>query len=85
MVGAFNVGSIGLIYEPDFLTNQPGSEIQKNVREYAEGMEINVGDRLGTFYLGSTVVIVTESTFDFNKLTMHLGSKVRYGQMVQSV
>ena len=83
MVGAYNVGSMGLSYEPEFLTNHSLGVVRKEIKEYPEPKDIEVGARLGTFYLGSTVVVITESQIDFNQLAISLGSKVRYGQMVQ--
>lgn len=56
-VGATNVGKISLRFEPDFYSNQC-----KNVKflekEYPSPIEIKKGEELGTFHMGSTVVMV---------------------------
>ncbi len=54
MVGATNVGSIGLTFE-DLRTNKPGLSYSK---KKLDDVKLAKGERAGTFYLGSTVVLV---------------------------
>lgn len=54
MVGATNVGSIRLAYQ-DFLTNRGG---RRTVLEHQPPIEVERGEHLGTFELGSTVVVL---------------------------
>lgn len=64
MVAATNVGAITVTYDSSIRTNaNPGREvgpayIQK--KEYPNGIPVNAGDRLGTFHLGSTVILICQ-------------------------
>lgn len=82
LVGAFNVGSIGLEYDKEFRANSLIGKKDIAIKEYHNGIAIRAGDRLGTFYLGSTVVVVSSEKFDLNVLENPVGSKVRYGEAV---
>lgn len=65
MVGATNVGSMTMSYDPNIRTNGPK---KKGVvhRDYPEGRALQVGEELGVFNLGSTVVLLFEKSWDFN-------------------
>ena len=54
MVGATNVGSIGLSFE-ELRTNKSGQQFSK---KSFDDLSVDKGQELGTFYLGSTVVLV---------------------------
>ncbi len=64
MVGALNVGRIQIAARPDFFSN--GSARQRSLRGRREKLvlnkEIKACDELGTFMLGSTVVLVFDRT-----------------------
>ena len=59
-VGALNVGSISVVYD-DFVSNSfsrllnPTPTVKKKI--YDKPKEINCGEKLGTFNLGSTVIL----------------------------
>lgn len=59
MIGALNVGRMESPYWPGYVTNaferQLGADIA--VRPFLQPVEVKKGDELGTFMLGSTVVI----------------------------
>jgi phosphatidylserine decarboxylase len=55
MVGAFNVGRMVTPLLPDLVTNSGGSV---EPRQFMLDRQIGAGDELGTFMLGSTVVLV---------------------------
>lgn len=59
MVGAFNVGRMETPFWPGLATNgleqQIGAEMAQ--RSFKEPLDVKAGDELGTFLLGSTVVI----------------------------
>lgn len=65
-VGATNVGSISVIYD-DFVTNSCPKFFKKDtevhVRHYDSPKTVMKGDRLGTFHLGSTVVVLFPPKF----------------------
>jgi len=56
MVGATNVGKISLTFEPKFYTNLASSRSVRTFK-YQEKVQISVGDELGAFHLGSTVLL----------------------------
>lgn len=55
MVGATNVGKMTASFDPTIVTNQP---MDQSRREYDPGLKIQVGDELGIFHMGSTVVVL---------------------------
>ena len=58
MVGAANVGKMSLTFDP-LITN--GSRKERLERRYEKRVPIKKGERLGTFHLGSTVVLLLDS------------------------
>ncbi len=58
MVGAFNVGRVSLSFDPEFITHRFAREMQ--VKRYVSPLPIQKGEWLGTFHLGSTVVMIGE-------------------------
>lgn len=54
MVGATNVGKMTLSFDPEFITNQGQTQIHKK----ACNILIEKGAELGTFHMGSTVVML---------------------------
>ena len=85
MVGAYNVGSISLAnrYDRSLQTNcaQHKSDLKRHVcyrKKYPSKVTINPGDEVGTFHLGSTVVLIFESSkFHWS---VKPGEKVKMGQ-----
>jgi phosphatidylserine decarboxylase len=53
-VGALNVGSILLAFDPNLRTNRGGALVRRSY----EGVAVSRGDELGRFALGSTVVVL---------------------------
>ena len=84
MVGAANVGKMTLSFD-DTVTNNCclSSNSGKLVRDFS-GVNIGVGERLGTFNLGSTVVLLfeRESIAVIPELERCPGTKVKFGQLV---
>ena len=64
MVGAFNVGRMTTRLDPDFVTNAVSRQLgtSEGVREIAlkDAPQVNAGDELGIFMLGSTTVVVLD-------------------------
>jgi phosphatidylserine decarboxylase len=81
MIGATNVGKISVVYD-SFISNAAG--IDKTVtRNYDPGIDIKVADRLGTFHMGSSVVVLVEpGRVDVKKVRLHAGKKVQYGSAI---
>ena len=81
MIGATNVGKISVTYDT-FISNASGSP-RKASRTYDPPVPIATGDRLGTFHMGSSVVVLVEpGKIDLEKVKLKAGTSVRYGQAV---
>lgn len=81
MVGAFNVGSMGVNYDPSIETNKGGKQI--HTKQYKEKLHTEKGSHFGTFYLGSTVILCwTPGLLKLNKKESDLGSHIKYGQSI---
>lgn len=55
MVGATNVGKMTASFDPDIVTNREPVQARKT---YDPPVKIKVGDELGIFHMGSTVVVL---------------------------
>jgi phosphatidylserine decarboxylase len=55
MVGATNVGKMTASFDPTIVTNIPGII---HTKTYGPALKIQVGDELGIFHMGSTVVML---------------------------
>ncbi|MCX6126660.1 MAG: phosphatidylserine decarboxylase [Proteobacteria bacterium] len=61
MVGALNVGRIVTPLKPDFASNSSFRLLDpSNVKEHTINAVLDAGDEIGTFMLGSTVVLVLD-------------------------
>lgn len=81
MVGATNVGKISVVYD-SFISN--AGDVERTViRDYDPPIHIAVGARLGTFHMGSSVVVLLEpGRVDLTKVRLEAGKKVHYGSAV---
>jgi phosphatidylserine decarboxylase len=81
MIGATNVGKISVVYD-DFISNAAGTT-RTAVRSYDPAVVIEAGARLGTFHMGSSVVMILEpGRVDLSHVRLEVKQKVRYGQAV---
>jgi phosphatidylserine decarboxylase len=81
MVGATNVGKISVVYD-QFVSNVSGTD-RPATRNYAPPIPIEAGDRLGTFHMGSSVVVLLEpGRVDLSRVRLEAGKKVQYGAAV---
>lgn len=81
MIGATNVGKISVVYD-SFISNAAGTN-RTAVRNYDPPIDIRAGDRLGTFHMGSSVVVLLEpGRVDLDRVRLEAGHKVRYGAAV---
>lgn len=55
MVGATNVGKMTVTYDKDIVTNSCNKKLS---RTYDPGRKIKKGEKIGTFHMGSTVVML---------------------------
>jgi len=80
MIGATNVGKISVVYDA-FLSNVARATTAS--RAYEPPVPIRAGDRLGTFHMGSSVVVLFEpGRIDLKRVRLEAGKKVRYGAAV---
>ncbi len=83
MIGATNVGKISVVYD-SFISN--AARVKGTVaRHYDPPIAIAAGARLGTFHMGSSVVILVEpGRVDLRRVRLEAGKKVQYGAAVMS-
>jgi phosphatidylserine decarboxylase len=84
MIGATNVGKISVVYD-SFISN--AADVKETVaRDYDPPIPIAAGDRLGTFHMGSSVVLLFEpGRIDLDRVRLKPATKVRYGAAVLHV
>lgn len=81
MIGATNVGKISVVYD-SFITNTAATTTPAT-RSYDPPMAIAAGDRLGTFHMGSSVVVLVEpGHLDLARVRLERGKKVQYGAAI---
>jgi phosphatidylserine decarboxylase len=81
MIGATNVGKISVVYD-SFISNAARTT-RTAIRDYATPIPIAAGDRLGTFHMGSSVVVLLEpGRIDLTRVRLEAGKKVQYGSAV---
>ncbi|KAG0266272.1 phosphatidylserine decarboxylase 1 [Actinomortierella ambigua] len=86
-VGATNVGSIVLNFDKELRTNRREDRYRRGYGELSYqgmsktlgGLPLRVGEEMGGFKLGSTVVLVFEAPREFT-FTLEAGQTVRMGQ-----
>jgi phosphatidylserine decarboxylase len=70
-VGATNVGQIRLAFDPDIVTNITHN--QKELKKmYSPAIEVVRGQEMGTFYMGSTVVMIYPKTIRLQRGDWHV-------------
>ena len=80
MIGATNVGRISVTYD-SFISN--AAQTKRAARDYDPPIPISAGDRLGTFHMGSSVVVLLEpGRIDLERVRLEPGKKVQYGAAV---
>jgi phosphatidylserine decarboxylase len=80
MIGATNVGKISVVYD-SFISNV--ARAKQASRTYDPPVPIAAGDRLGTFHMGSSVVVLIEpGRIDLERVRLEPGKKVRYGAAI---
>ena len=80
MIGATNVGKISVVYD-SFISNV--ARATPATKMYAPPVSIRPGDRLGTFHMGSSVVVLFEpGRIDLKRVRLEAGKKVRYGAAI---
>lgn len=95
-VGATNVGSISFYCDEELCTNltgkcKPGVYYDKSLKscrkergDHDDGVAMTKGTGIGSFNLGSTIVLVFEAPKDFN-FVFNSGDKIRLGERLGSL
>ncbi|CAG8539480.1 8807_t:CDS:10 [Paraglomus brasilianum] len=91
-VGATNVGSIKINFDPALRTNKKedvniGSYVEvsyKNASKLLQGLPFRKGGEIGGFCFGSTIVLVFEAPRNF-KFCIESGQKIDYGMPIGSI
>jgi phosphatidylserine decarboxylase len=78
-VGALNVGTMSLAYDDTILTNGRGQHVHTNILDTQ--IPVKQGGHLGTFHLGSTVVLILEKGFTERLIGSRL-SKIQIGKRI---
>lgn len=78
MVGATNVGQMTLRFDREIRTNQFWNR-KSILKKYSYPITLKKGQEVGTFHMGSTVVMLYEKRF-FQELNITLQKKVRLGE-----
>jgi phosphatidylserine decarboxylase len=79
MVGATNVGSMSFAFDNSIVTNQYPFKNRRLLIEYPAALPVNVGEELGAFNLGSTVVLLSESKVGW---PLSESGRVKMGQKI---
>lgn len=81
MIGATNVGKISVAFD-SFQSNQRHAQ-STVVRDYSPAIAIAAGARLGTFHMGSSVVLLIEpGKIDLSRVRLERGQRVQYGAAI---
>jgi phosphatidylserine decarboxylase len=81
MIGATNVGKISVVYD-SFISNMAGAD-KTAIRDYAPPIATTAGARLGTFHMGSSVVLLIEpGHLQIEDVRLERGKKVQYGTAI---
>ena len=82
-VGAFNVGRMSLAYE-DIFTNRAFQRKKEHLYTQDKLIQINTGDEIGTFHLGSTIILLfSRDMMDFSDIKV--GNKIRMGSKLGGI
>lgn len=80
MIGATNVGRIAVEYDTFVSNINPRERRTVQRREYPLPIVVQAGDRLGTFYMGSSVVVLVEKSASVSdELQFGEDLKVKFG------
>jgi len=84
MIGATNVGKMTVTYD-SFVTNVPPRSREVRRRDYPSPVVLAAGDRLGTFHMGSSVVVlVRKGVLRDEEVLVASPCDVRMGQRLAS-
>ncbi len=86
MVGATNVGKITLEFDPSIIGNRISLSQKKEIyeKEYEQGISLAAGDRIGTFHLGSSVILLFENKKLSSEIQIKVGQKIKFGEALTS-
>jgi phosphatidylserine decarboxylase len=83
MVGATNVGRISLAYTDIETNTRPWRKTPQSIIEHSPAISVKKGAKIGTFKMGSSVILLTEQRL-FDLKSVRELQKVKYGDSLQS-
>lgn len=82
MIGATNVGRMTVTYD-SFVTNARPRDTRVRWRDYPSPVLLQAGDRLGTFHMGSSVVVLArKGIIPLDRVAVSAPAAVLYGQRI---
>ena len=82
MVGATNVGKMTMSFDREIVTN--ASHFRSlNTKEYHPTIDVEKGQELGIFNMGSTVIVLTTPSFFANQQPEIVKDHVKYGESLK--
>jgi len=84
-VGAMNVGSISTPWTGEIRPKKTGVVESLNIIAAEADLDVDKGDLLGWFNMGSTVVLLCPPNFSSGLKDLQLGQQVRFGQEIGKV
>jgi phosphatidylserine decarboxylase len=82
LVGATNVGSIRLSFDERILGNSKKNLKKKSIYSYETETYLKVGEKLGSFLLGSTVLLFFLNFTQDEKLKSLEGKNIKFGESI---
>lgn len=80
MIGATNVGKMSVTFDT-FVSNASRRDRRVDIHDYPNPVVVKAGDRLGTFHMGSSVVLLFEKgRIEERDVVVSRASKLKYGQ-----
>lgn len=88
-VSAYNVGNIKIASDTELKTNKPRTQLSYlggdvDTKFYEPNVEYNIGEEIGEFKLGSTIVLIFENSNNF-KWDIKQNQKILVGQRIGRV
>lgn len=85
LVGALNVGSISTRWSGDLRPRKKGVVENLDIRARGEATQVEKGELIGWFNMGSTVIILLPAGSSPDVSTLQSGAKVKMGQAIGSI
>ena len=85
LVGALNVGSISTRWSGDLRPRKKGVVENLDIGAQGEATQVDKGDLIGWFNMGSTVIVLLPAVSSPDFSTLQSGAKVKMGQAIGNI